>query len=191
MPRNIQSIITQFHFNHSSQTSILAVALLVICLFGQPPAAQAQTTVADTVHYNIPQGSLEQALGLFSRQSGIALSSDADKIKDTATSGLEGAWTQAPTQWTTLYLQNLLNQKWEQSSSPAGAAVCQSAATSATAGRSARDNRRCQRPPPVGRGHRGAAYARRHLHSNLQGGRAGPRTGTGCRGVRSSGGSFI
>src|SRR5210317_2398580 len=29
--------------------------------------------------------------------------------EDTITSGLEGAWTQMPTQWTTLYLSNLLN----------------------------------------------------------------------------------
>jgi catalase-peroxidase len=43
--------------------------------------------------------------------------------EDTTTSGLEGAWTQAPTQWTTLYLQNLLNLEWEQSRSPAGAIV--------------------------------------------------------------------
>ena len=41
--------------------------------------------------------------------------------EDTTTSGLEGAWTQAPTQWTTLYLQNLLNLDWEQTRSPAGA----------------------------------------------------------------------
>jgi len=41
--------------------------------------------------------------------------------EDTVTSGLEGAWTQAPTQWTTLYLQNLLNMEWEQTRSPAGA----------------------------------------------------------------------
>lgn len=41
--------------------------------------------------------------------------------EDTVTSGLEGAWTQAPTQWTTLYLSNLLNNKWEQTRSPAGA----------------------------------------------------------------------
>jgi catalase-peroxidase len=41
--------------------------------------------------------------------------------EDTTTSGLEGAWTQAPTQWTTLYLQNLLNVEWTQSRSPAGA----------------------------------------------------------------------
>jgi catalase-peroxidase len=41
--------------------------------------------------------------------------------EDTVTSGLEGAWTQAPTQWTTLYLQNLLNNEWKQVRSPAGA----------------------------------------------------------------------
>jgi catalase-peroxidase len=41
--------------------------------------------------------------------------------EDTVTSGLEGAWTQAPTQWTTLYLENLLNNEWEQTRSPAGA----------------------------------------------------------------------
>lgn len=40
--------------------------------------------------------------------------------EDTITSGLEGAWTQAPTQWTTLYLENLLNNEWEQTKSPAG-----------------------------------------------------------------------
>ncbi|MEM9621417.1 MAG: catalase/peroxidase HPI [Pseudomonadota bacterium] len=41
--------------------------------------------------------------------------------EDTVTSGLEGAWTQAPTRWTTLYLQNLLNFEWQQTRSPAGA----------------------------------------------------------------------
>ncbi|MHB8976891.1 MAG: catalase/peroxidase HPI [Trichloromonadaceae bacterium] len=41
--------------------------------------------------------------------------------EDTITSGLEGAWTQAPTQFTTLYLSNLLNNEWEQIRSPAGA----------------------------------------------------------------------
>jgi catalase-peroxidase len=43
--------------------------------------------------------------------------------EDTVTSGLEGAWTQAPTQWTTLYLQNLLNNDWKQTRSPAGAII--------------------------------------------------------------------
>ncbi len=41
--------------------------------------------------------------------------------EDTVTSGLEGAWTQAPIQWTSLYLSNLLNFDWKQTRSPAGA----------------------------------------------------------------------
>jgi len=41
--------------------------------------------------------------------------------EDTVTSGLEGAWTQAPTRWTSLYLENLLNNEWELTTSPAGA----------------------------------------------------------------------
>ena len=41
--------------------------------------------------------------------------------EDTTTSGLEGAWTQAPTRWTSLYLSNLLNLEWQQVRSPAGA----------------------------------------------------------------------
>ena len=43
--------------------------------------------------------------------------------EDSTTSGLEGAWTQAPTQWTTLYLSNLLDNEWEQARSPAGAII--------------------------------------------------------------------
>ena len=43
--------------------------------------------------------------------------------EDSTTSGLEGAWTQAPTQWTTLYLSNLLDNEWEQTRSPAGAII--------------------------------------------------------------------
>ncbi|MBT8139075.1 MAG: catalase/peroxidase HPI [Gammaproteobacteria bacterium] len=41
--------------------------------------------------------------------------------EDTVTSGLEGAWTQAPTKWTSLYLQNLLTLDWKQTRSPPGA----------------------------------------------------------------------
>ncbi len=43
--------------------------------------------------------------------------------EDTVTSGLEGAWTQAPTKWTTLYLQNLLSFDWKQTRSPGGAII--------------------------------------------------------------------
>ncbi len=41
--------------------------------------------------------------------------------EDTITSGLEGAWTVSPTQWTTNYLQNLFNFNWVKTKSPAGA----------------------------------------------------------------------
>ena len=41
--------------------------------------------------------------------------------EDSFTSGLEGAWTQTPTRWSSLYLSNLMNNEWVQSKSPAGA----------------------------------------------------------------------
>jgi catalase-peroxidase len=41
--------------------------------------------------------------------------------EDTLTSGLEGAWTAAPTQFTTQYIDNLLNFDWVKTKSPAGA----------------------------------------------------------------------
>jgi len=43
------------------------------------------------------------------------------KGKDTVTSGLEGAWTAAPTRWTHQYLSNLMNNEWEKTKSPGGA----------------------------------------------------------------------
>jgi catalase-peroxidase len=40
---------------------------------------------------------------------------------DTITSGLEGAWTTKPTQWTNDYFNHLFGYEWELSKSPAGA----------------------------------------------------------------------
>ncbi len=40
---------------------------------------------------------------------------------DTVTSGLEGAWTSRPTQWTSEYLENLFAFEWVMTKSPAGA----------------------------------------------------------------------
>ena len=40
---------------------------------------------------------------------------------DTITSGLEGAWTQNPTQWDNGFLENLFKYEWELTTSPAGA----------------------------------------------------------------------
>jgi len=40
---------------------------------------------------------------------------------DTITSGLEGAWTTTPTQWSNNYFENLFGYDWELTKSPAGA----------------------------------------------------------------------
>jgi catalase-peroxidase len=40
---------------------------------------------------------------------------------NTITSGLEGAWTTTPTQWSNNYFENLFGYEWELSKSPAGA----------------------------------------------------------------------
>ena len=40
---------------------------------------------------------------------------------DTISSGLEGAWTNDPTQWDNGYFENLFNYEWELTKSPAGA----------------------------------------------------------------------
>jgi len=54
---------------------------------------------------------------------GLGWQNDCGKgnAEDTITSGLEGAWTAAPTRWSMMYLQNLFNHEWEQTRSPAGA----------------------------------------------------------------------
>lgn len=43
------------------------------------------------------------------------------KGADTITSGLEGAWTDTPTQWSHKYFENLFGYEWELTKSPAGA----------------------------------------------------------------------
>jgi len=40
---------------------------------------------------------------------------------DTITSGLEGAWTETPTQWSHRFFENLFGYEWELTKSPAGA----------------------------------------------------------------------
>jgi catalase-peroxidase len=43
------------------------------------------------------------------------------KGNETITSGIEGAWTETPTQWDNNYLKNLFEYEWELTESPAGA----------------------------------------------------------------------
>ncbi|MDH3209335.1 MAG: catalase/peroxidase HPI [Burkholderiaceae bacterium] len=43
--------------------------------------------------------------------------------EDAVTSGLEGAWTQTPTAWSILYLNNLFTFDWKQQKSPGGGTV--------------------------------------------------------------------
>ena len=45
----------------------------------------------------------------------------AGNAGDTITSGLEGAWTSSPAEWTHQYLSNLFAFEWKQTKSPAGA----------------------------------------------------------------------
>ena len=43
------------------------------------------------------------------------------KGADTITSGIEGAWTSAPTKWSNKFFENLFGYEWELTKSPAGA----------------------------------------------------------------------
>jgi len=43
--------------------------------------------------------------------------------EDTMTSGLEGAWTQTPTAWSILFLDNLFRYDWKKQKTPAGGTV--------------------------------------------------------------------
>lgn len=61
------------------------------------------------------------AAGLEEQGFGWTSKCGTGKGADTITSGLEGAWTSAPAQWTHQYLTNLYAFEWEQTRSPAGA----------------------------------------------------------------------
>ncbi|MBO6792272.1 MAG: catalase/peroxidase HPI [Balneolaceae bacterium] len=52
---------------------------------------------------------------------GWASTHGTGKGADTITSGLEGAWTQKPTEWSNLFFDNLFKYEWEKYKSPAGA----------------------------------------------------------------------
>lgn len=60
------------------------------------------------------------AAGLEEQGFGWTNKCGTGKGADTTTSGLEGAWTAAPTAWTHQYLSNLYAFEWEKTKSPAG-----------------------------------------------------------------------
>ena len=63
-----------------------------------------------------PEGAALEEQGL-----GWKNSFGSGKGADTVTSGLEGAWTNAPTKWDNGFLENLYTYDWELTKSPAGA----------------------------------------------------------------------
>ncbi len=66
-------------------------------------------------------GPAPAAAGVEEQGFGWKNSCGKGKGADTITSGLEGAWTMNPTQWTHQYLTNLFTYEWVKTKSPAGA----------------------------------------------------------------------
>jgi catalase-peroxidase len=66
-------------------------------------------------------GSEPEAAPLEEQGLGWRNAAGSGKGPDTITSGLEGAWTSEPTKWDNGYLDNLLDNNWELTTSPAGA----------------------------------------------------------------------
>lgn len=62
-----------------------------------------------------------EAAGLEEQGLGWRNKFGSGKAGDTITSGLEGAWTSTPTEWSTGFLDNLFRYEWELTKSPAGA----------------------------------------------------------------------
>jgi len=66
-------------------------------------------------------GANPEAADITQMGQGWASTYGTGKGADTITSGLEGAWTQKPTEWTNLFFENLFGFEWELEKSPAGA----------------------------------------------------------------------
>jgi len=73
---------------------------------------------ADPGQYTGPE---PEAAGIEEQGFGWTNSFASGKGGDTITSGLEGAWTNNPTQWDNGYFENLFGYEWELTKSPAGA----------------------------------------------------------------------
>lgn len=61
------------------------------------------------------------AAGIEEQSMGWSNSYGTGHGADTITSGIEGAWTQTPTQWSNFFFENLFKYDWELTKSPAGA----------------------------------------------------------------------
>ncbi|MAU71068.1 MAG: catalase/peroxidase HPI [Pseudozobellia sp.] len=59
--------------------------------------------------------------GILEQSMGWKNNFESGKGEHTITSGLEGAWTNTPTQWSYKYFENLFGYEWELTKSPAGA----------------------------------------------------------------------
>lgn len=66
-------------------------------------------------------GSEPEGAGIEEQGFGWKNSHGKGNAGDTITSGLEGAWTSTPTQWSNGYFDNMFNYEWELTKSPAGA----------------------------------------------------------------------
>ncbi|QDV69340.1 Catalase-peroxidase [Rosistilla carotiformis] len=62
-----------------------------------------------------------EAAGLEEQGLGWKNSFGKGNAEDTITSGLEGAWSTTPTEWSNSYFDNLFDYEWELTKSPAGA----------------------------------------------------------------------
>ena len=73
---------------------------------------------ADPVEYvgAEPEGASMEEMGF-----GWKNSFGSGNAGDTITSGIEGAWTKTPTEWSNYYFENLFSYDWEVTKSPAGA----------------------------------------------------------------------
>ncbi|WP_053948380.1 catalase/peroxidase HPI [Halolamina sediminis] len=54
-------------------------------------------------------------------EQGLGWDYDLDEVPGMITSGIEGPWTDAPTQWDTTYVDNLLDHEWTSVKGPGGA----------------------------------------------------------------------
>ena len=61
------------------------------------------------------------AAGIEAQSMGWQNTFGKGNAEDTITSGLEGAWTTTPTEWSNNYFENLFGYEWELTKSPAGA----------------------------------------------------------------------